>query len=131
MTCKLSAISQKYWLQCLPKIGRICMRKQLLPPSHACVVFHTNPCKFWNFLSLTHFRAQIACHKLKGNWALKCLRKYFITVWKFQICKDLYGKPFKRDWVAKSVPCNFYWPLQSLLLRFTVYVILICSFSSC
>ena len=38
--------------------------------------------------------------------------------------KNLYGKPFKRDWLAKIVfphtsPSNFRRPPQSLLLRHT------------
>ena len=43
----------------------------------------------------------------------------------FEIYKDLYGKPFKRDWVAKGLfshtnPSNFRRPLQSLLVRYAV-----------
>ena len=42
----------------------------------------------------------------------------------FRIYKDLYGKPCKRDWVAKVVflikmLLNFRLPLQSPLLRYT------------
>ena len=40
----------------------------------------------------------------------------------FKIYKDLYGKPFKRDWVAKAVfllASNFRRPFQSLHLRYT------------
>ena len=48
------------------------------------------------------------------------LRKYFTT----QIYRDLYGKPFKHDWVAiksgfsHTDPSNFRRLMQSLLLRY-------------
>ena len=54
-------------------------------------------------------------------------RAYWSNLWickaNFRIYKDLYGKPCKRDWVAKVVfliqnASNFRWPLQSLLLRY-------------
>ena len=40
-----------------------------------------------------------------------------------RIYKDLYGKPCKRDWVAKVVfliqnASNLRWPLQLLLLKY-------------
>ena len=72
---------------------------------HACMVFHTNPCKFRNFQN---------CHEiLRGSNLLlihnrrfehaqgKDLTTFYIK--NFRIYKDLYGKPFKRDWVARVV----------------------------
>ena len=49
------------------------------------------------------------------------IKRHFKNV---EIYKDLYGKPRKRDWVARVVfffinPSNFRRPLQSLLLRYT------------
>ena len=53
-----------------------------MPPSHAWMVCHTNPCKFLNFilslnLSLTHLRAQIACYELKGDLNPVMLKEIF------------------------------------------------------
>ena len=47
-----------------------------------------------------------------------------MTVLKFRNYKDLYGKPYKRDGMAKVVyriqnASNFRRPLHSLLLRYT------------
>ena len=46
------------------KLEGVFWEKQLLPPSHAWIVFHTIPCKFRNFQTvvkyfLTHYGAQI------------------------------------------------------------------------
>ena len=51
--------------------------KKLLPPSYACMVFHTNPLIFelsFN-LSLTHLRAQIVCSELKVDWSPLMLKE--------------------------------------------------------
>ena len=53
--------------------------KKLLPPSYACMVFHTNPLIFelsFN-LSLTHLRAQIVCSELKVDWSPLMLKEIF------------------------------------------------------
>ena len=56
--------------------------KQLLPPSHAYIVFRTNPSNSkivklsWN-LSLTHLRFQIACYELKGEFSPVMLKEIF------------------------------------------------------
>ena len=59
---------------------------------------------------------------------------------KFEIYKDLYGIPFKRDWMAKVAlliqillifgsHCNHYFQIYGW--KFTRNLILTCSFSSC
>ena len=103
-------ISQKELLQRRPKIRRICMRKiiwfsfdfisavliwfisytsitekQLLPPSHPWMVFHTNPRKFRHFWTV--FTSFPYAFK-DSNWLLWIKRRFepynaFKTVWKF------------------------------------------------
>ena len=52
-----------------------------LPSSHACMVFHTNPCsKLFKpsfSLSLTHLRTQIACYELKEDLSLVMHKEIF------------------------------------------------------
>ena len=71
-------------------------------------------------LSLTHLRGQISCYESEGE-----LRPVMFKFENFQSYKNLYGKPFKGDWVAKvvfliqillifGVRC-----MQSLLLKYT------------
>ena len=56
-----SRIPQKWRLQRPPKVGSICQwDTQLLPSmSHACMVFHSNPCNFeikiWNEKKMKYF----------------------------------------------------------------------------
>ena len=56
-------------------------------------------------ISLTHFRAKIVCYELKGDLRSVMLKEIIITrqFENFEIYKDLCGKPFKLDWVAKVV----------------------------
>ena len=66
-----------------------------------------------------HLRAQIACYELKGDSSPVVLKKIFprhLKISKFTI-QDLYGKPFKRDWVARVVLLIFRRSLQSLLFK--------------
>ena len=49
------AVSQKQGLQRPPKVRSICMSKQLLPSSHARMVYHTNPCNFEIFKSVMKY----------------------------------------------------------------------------
>ena len=51
-------------------------------------------------LSLTHLRTQIACFQLKGDLIPVMLKELFHNSLQGLI---LYGKPLKRDWVAKNV----------------------------
>ena len=72
------------------------------------MVFHTTPCKSENFklslnLSLTHLRAQRAFYELKGDLSPVMLKEIFHDSLKISKFTRLYGKPFKRDWVAKVV----------------------------
>ena len=48
-------------------------------------------------LSLTHLMAQIAHYELKGDLSPVMIKEIF------QNYKALYGKPSKRDWMAKVV----------------------------
>ena len=51
-----------------------------------------------------HLRAQIDCYELKGGLSPVILKEIFHESFEnFRIYKDLYGKPLKRDWVAKVV----------------------------
>ena len=54
-------------------------------------------------LSLTNSRAQIACYELKGGLSLVMLNKIFHDSFENVEFKDLYGKPWKCDWMAKVV----------------------------
>ena len=64
------------------KLEAFVWEKQLLPPSHACMVFHkilvnSKIFKLWLYLSLTHLRAQIACYELKGDLSPVMLKEIF------------------------------------------------------
>ena len=49
-----------------------------------------------------HLRAQTACYELKGDLIPVLLKEIFHESFEnFEIYKDLYGKPCRRDWVAK------------------------------
>ena len=92
-------------------------------------------------LSFTHLRAQITCYELKGDLSPIMLKETFRDSFEnFEIYKDLYGKPGKRDWVAKVVflvqmlltfggRCNPYF--RDIRLKILSYLIFICSFSFC
>ena len=83
--------------------------KQLLPPSHAWMVFHTNPRKFRHFWTVFKsfpyaFKDSNCLLWMKGrfepyNASGNILRQFE----NFQIYKGLYGKPLMRDWVARDV----------------------------
>ena len=48
--------------------------------------------------------AQSACYELKGDFHSFMLKENTSPQFgNFKIYKDLYGKPFKRDWMAKVV----------------------------
>ena len=92
-------------------------------------------------LSFTHLRAQITCYELKRDLSPIMLKEIFRHSFEnFEIYKDLYGKPCKRDWVAKVVfllqmlltfggRCNpYFWDIR---LKILGYLIFICSFSFC
>ena len=64
------------------KLEAFVWEKQLLPPSHACMVFHkilvnSKIFKLSLYLSLTHLRAQIACYELKGELSPVMLKEIF------------------------------------------------------
>ena len=64
------------------KLEAFVWEKQLLPPSHACMVFHkilvnSKIFKLSLYLSLTHLRAQIACYELKGDLSAVMLKEIF------------------------------------------------------
>ena len=62
-------------------------------------------------LSLTHLRAQIAFYELKEDLSSVMLKEIFQDSFEnFEIYKDMYGRPCKRDWMAKVV-----FPIQMLL----------------
>ena len=66
--------------------------KQLLPSSHACMVFH--PCNFEIFKTvMKHYRAQNS-FQLSPQMRKGKIKRQFQN---FTIYKDLYGKPSKRD----------------------------------
>ena len=57
-------------------------KKPFLPPSHAWMVFHTNPCKFeiskllWNIsLSITGLRSPFNLSQWQAIWTLKCVKE--------------------------------------------------------
>ena len=51
-----------------------------------------------------HLRAQSACYEFKGDLSPVMLKEIFSQQFEnFKIYKDLYRKPFKRDWMAKVV----------------------------
>ena len=53
-----------------------------------------------------HLRAQSACYELKGDLSPVMLKEIKLFSQQFEnvkIYKDLYRKPFKRDWMAKVV----------------------------
>ena len=51
-----------------------------------------------------HLRAQSACYELKGDLSPVMRKEIFSQQFEnFKIYKDLYRKPFKRDWIAKVV----------------------------
>ena len=73
LTCEFSAV---YLKRCdhsdHQKLEGFVWEKQLLPPSHAWVVFHTNPCKLWKFQTgikyfVKHYGAQITLLFITGN----------------------------------------------------------------
>ena len=70
--------------------------------------FKGSKCLLW-------IKRRFESHNAQGNIS----RQYE----NFKIYKDLYGKSFKRDWMASfsslTNPSNFRRPLQSLLLRYT------------
>ena len=99
------------------------------------MVFHTNPCNFEIFKTvmkyfLKHHRAQISFYFIKAIRALKCVKERFNESFKIlEFTRRLYGKPCKRDWMAKFVylkqmfptfggRCNrYFWDIQLKLLR--------------
>ena len=123
------------------KLEGFVWEKQLSPPSHASVVFHTTPCKFWNFLTVV----KSFLYTFKGWKCLLWIKRRFeprntqgniSRQFENEIYKDLYAKPLKHDWVAKVVflieILLISAAMQWLLLRYTAEnLILICSFSSC
>ena len=118
------------------KLEALVWEKQFLPSSHACMVFHTNPCNFEIFKTvmkyfLQRYRAQISFYFIKVIWALKCVKERFndsLKILEFYN-KDLHGKPCKGDWVAKVVfhikmlltfggRCNcYFWDIRLKILR--------------
>ena len=98
--------SQKYRLLRPPKIRRICMRKT---ESFHPVTFEwcsiqilviSQIFKLSLNLSLTHLRVKLP--ELKGDLSPVMLKEIFRDSFeKFEIYKNLYGKPCKHDWVAK------------------------------
>ena len=55
VTCKFSAIYCKTSdCNCHQKLERFVWEKELVPPSHGWVVFQVNPCKFWNFQTVSN-----------------------------------------------------------------------------
>ena len=54
-------------------------------------------------LSITHLMAQSACYEPKEDLSPVMLKEIFHDSLKILNYKDLYGKPFKHDWVAKVV----------------------------
>ena len=68
------------------------------------ILVNSNILKLSLNLSLTHLRAQSACYELKGDLSPVMLKEKFHDSFEnFEIYKDLYGKPFTSDWVAKVV----------------------------
>ena len=103
-----SRISQKERLQRPPKIRMTCMKKQLLPSSHAWwfsiqifVNFDFLNCHL-SFLYAFKVLNCLLCIKrrFEPHNALGNILRQFEN---FQINKGLYGKLLKRDWVVRVV----------------------------
>ena len=57
-------------------------------------------------LSFAYLKAQIACYELKGDLSPVMLKGIFLDCFEnFEIYEDLYGKPYKHDWITTAVFC--------------------------
>ena len=78
------------------------MKKQLFPPAlewfSILLLVNSEIFKLSLNLSLMHLKAQSNCYEWKWYLSPVILKEMF-----HEIHKDLYGKPFKRDWVVKVV----------------------------